>query len=121
MDIEEKMNQFERIHDRIKHKSFGKIKISGKVQRKGNVEIENRNEKDAKSMFEEEERLANQDIEAIKKKKLSKVGNIWEIRKKVIGGKKQSSQATAIIDPMSGKLITSKQKIKEVSLQYCKL
>ena len=82
MDIEEKMNQFERIHDRIKHKSFGK----GKVQRKGKVEIENRNEKDAKSMFEEEERLANQDIEAIKKKKLSKVGNIWEIRKKVIGG-----------------------------------
>ena len=81
MGIEEKMNQFERIHDRIKHKSFGKIKISRKVQKKGKIEIENRNEKDAKSMFEEEERLANQEIGAIKKKRLSKVGEIWEVGK----------------------------------------
>ena len=41
-------------------------------------------------------------------------------KEKSYWGEEQSSQATAIIDPMSGKLITSKQKIKEVSLQYCK-
>ena len=79
-----------------------------------------KNKKDAKSVFEEEERIANQEIEELKKKKLSKVGNYWEIRKEVIGGKKLNILATAIIDPISGKLVTSKQKIKEVTLQYCK-
>ena len=61
--------------------------------------------------------MVSQEIADIKKIKLSKLGNIWEIRKRVIGGKKQNIQATAILDPMSGKLVTAKQKIKEVSLQ----
>ena len=52
--------------------------------------------KDAKYLFEEQEKIANQEIEELKRKKLSKVGNIWEIRKKVIGGKKTNIQATAI-------------------------
>ena len=114
------MKQFERIHDRIKHKSFGKIRISKKTEKVAKNEIEVKNKKDTKSVFEEEERIANQVFEELKKKKLSKVGNIWEIRKKVIGGKKLNILATAIIDPISGKLVTSKQKIKEVTLQYCK-
>ena len=29
-------------------------------------------------------------------------------------------QVSAILDPKSGELIVSKQKIKDVSLQYCK-
>ena len=52
--------------------------------------------------------------------KLAKVGNIWEIRKKVIAGNKKEMKVNAIIDPKTGKLVLSKQKIKEVTLDYCK-
>ena len=51
---------------------------------------------------------------------MSKAGNIWEIKKKILGGNKKKTQANAIIDPETGKLVVSKQKIKEVSLKYCK-
>ena len=52
--------------------------------------------------------------------KLSKVGKVWEIRKRIIGGKKSLLQATAVTDPVSGKLVVSKSKIKEITLKYCK-
>ena len=93
-DIDEKMRQFEKIHDKLKFKAFGKIRISGKTHKKEKSNNTKNNVGDlinAKSIFEEKEQIASQEIEEIKKKKLSKVGNIWEIRKKVIGGKKKDS------------------------------
>ena len=52
--------------------------------------------------------------------KIPKVGNIWEIRKKVLGGEKVCLDSTAIINPKNGKPVFSKNQIKEVSLEYCK-
>ena len=123
IDTEDKMKQFEKIHNKIKYKAFGKIRISGKIKVKEKKDTKSKDENKemfAKLMVEEEEKIANLEIEEVKKKKLSKVGNIWEIRRKVIGGKKQKVQVSAILDPNSGELIVSKQKIKDVSLQYCK-
>ena len=48
------------------------------------------------------------------------MGNIWEIRKRVIGGKKAHHEATAIVNPINGKLVVSKNQIKSISLEYCK-
>ena len=49
-----------------------------------------------------------------------KVGKVWEIKKKVIGGKKDTIEATAIINPKTGKLALTKSEIKKVTLQYTK-
>ena len=52
--------------------------------------------------------------------KKSRVGRIWEIRKRVIGGERKSIEQTAIVDPETGKVVGSRKKIKEVTLKYCK-
>ena len=61
-------------------------------------------------------------MELLKKKKmkLPKVGKIWEIRKKVLVGKKASLDSTAIVHHVSGKLVVSRTEIREFSLEYCK-
>ena len=47
------------------------------------------------------------------------MGSIWKIRNRMIGGKKASHEATAIVDPKNGKLGVSKNNIKSVALDYC--
>ena len=58
--------------------------------------------------------------EDIEKTKGGKVRKVWEIKKKVLGGKKTNVEATATINPKTGNLALSKGKIKNVSLQYTK-
>ena len=48
------------------------------------------------------------------------MGRIWEIRKKIIGGKKGNKESSAILDPKTKQLVVSKKQIKEVVLNYCK-
>ena len=48
------------------------------------------------------------------------MGRIWEIRKRVIGGKRKIIEQTAIVDPETGKVVGSRKKIKDVTLKYCK-
>ena len=40
--------------------------------------------------------------------------------KTIVRGGKGCLDCTAIVDPVSGKLVTSKSKIKKVSLEYCR-
>ena len=119
--VEEKMNKFEKIHDKIKYKAFGKVTIGGKLTNKSEdfVDVLKEGEQ-AEALFEEQVRKANDAIEDIKKLKIPKAGKIWEIRKEVLGGKKACLEATAIIHPESGKLVVSRREIKEISLEYCK-
>ena len=116
--IEEKMFEFEKLHDKIKFKAFGKVTL-GK-----NNETKNKNTQKedvtAQKLFEEEEERANNEIEEIKNMKLSKVGKVWELKKKIIGGKKALIQNTAILDPKNGKLAASSEQIMRVTLAYCK-
>ena len=63
---------------------------------------------------------ADVEIEEIKKLKISKVGKIWEMKKKIVGGKKASMETTAIVDPENNKLVVSKKQIISVTLKYCK-
>ena len=62
----------------------------------------------------------DKEIEEIKTMKKLRVAKIWEIRKRVIGGKKRKSEVTAIADPENGRVVGSKKRIKEVTLKYCK-
>ena len=45
---------------------------------------------------------------------------IWELKKRVIGGKKAVMETNAILNPATGSLAISKAEIKEVSVKYCK-
>ena len=119
-NIEEKMTKFEKIHEKIKFKAFGKVTINGNKKEMNRKKIINSdNDDEAHELFEEQEKKAEHEIEEIKKMKLPKLGNVWEIRKRVMGGGK-NIEATAIIDPVTGKLVVSKHRIKQVSLAYCK-
>ena len=117
--IEEKMDRFDKLHNKTKFKAFGKVTINGNRKQVNESERSNTDDKDrAKELFEEQEKKAEYEIQEIKKKKLPKLRNIWEIRKKVLGGGKEI-QATAVMDPETEKLVVSKERIKTVTLQYC--
>ena len=118
--IEEKMRKFDKIHDKIKHKAFGKVTIGRKASTKSDEDEEALESDKAEDLFEEQVTRANDAIEEIKKLNLPKVGKIWDIRKKVLGGKKACMDSTAILHPNSGELVVSRNIIREVSLEYCK-
>ena len=52
--------------------------------------------------------------------KKSRVGRIWEIRKRVIGGERKSIEQTAIVDPETGKLLGQERKLKRLLLNTVK-
>ena len=115
--IEVKMKKFNSIHDKIKFEAFGKVTIGGKEKKK--EEEDKDGVEKAEQLFLEQSQKANIEIEEIKRMKTSRAGKIWEIRKRVVGGKKYSQQASAIIDPNTGGLVVSRKKIQQVSLKYC--
>jgi hypothetical protein len=119
--IEEKMNKFNNIHEKIKFKAFGKTTIRSKPKevKKSNLKKDVKDD-EAEALYQEEVKRTDIEINEIKKMKTSKVGRIWEIKKRIVGGKKASIEATAIINPHTGKLAVSKHQIKAVTLQYCK-
>ena len=111
--IEEKMTLFEKKHDKIKFKAFGKKTIGRK---KANQKEGGDTEMD--TLDKQEERMM-EELEEINKLETGKVGKVWEIRRKVIGGKKKEQDNNTIINPETGNIATSKNEIKEVSLKYC--
>ena len=77
-------------------------------------------EDEARTIFEAEVERTSKEIDEIKKLKTDKVGRIWDIEKRIVGGKKGTLEATAIVNPKNGKLAVKKDQIKTVTLQYCK-
>ena len=60
------------------------------------------------------------ELDEIKKLRNGRTQQVWNIRDKVMGGKKKRIEASAILNPITGKLVVSKKEIKDVSLKYCK-
>ena len=76
-NIEEKYSKFEKVHDKIKYKAFGKVTISDRKNNKYDEEkTVTSNKTNAKELFEEQQKKADEAIKEIKNKKLSRVGNI---------------------------------------------
>ena len=65
--VEEKMNRFEKIHDKIKYKAFGKVSIGEKSIGMSEVDLGTPDDEKAKSLYEEQEKRASEAIEKIKK------------------------------------------------------
>ena len=117
-NIDQKYERFEKIHDKIKFKSFGKVTIGSRKDLK--AQEGNHKKDNAEELLEAQQKRADVEIKEIEKVKGGKIGKVWEIKKKVIGGKKTQIEATAIINPTTGKLAVSKSEIKKVSLEYTK-
>ena len=111
--IETKFEHFNKIHEKIKFQAFGKLNIKKTKDEK--VVYEN---KSAKEIFDEQTRIAEEEVNKINKAQHSKVGKVWEIKKKIMGNNK-SNEANAVKDPKTNKLVLEKEKIKEVTLEYC--
>ena len=120
LPIEEKMMKVEKLHNRVKFEAFGKVKIkSNNVKSSGNAE-ENIEKESADQIMRKQREEAEQEINKLREEYPSRAGRVWELKKKIMVGKKSTQQATAVIDPSTGKLAVSKQHIKEVTLKYCK-
>ena len=121
LSIQEAQAKFQKQHNKMKYKSFGKVSLSNKRKQ---VEINDTNsvktdDETAKLLRKEQVKRTEEELEQIRISGKGKVGQIWEIKKRVIGGKKASLESTAIINPNTGKLAVSRKAIKEISLQYC--
>ena len=117
--IEEKMVKFEKLHDRIKYEAFGKVKVKSNSAKKMDDKESNANES-ADEILKKQREEAEKEIEKLRNEHSSRAGRVWELKKKIVGGKKGTQQATAIVDPNTGRLAVSKQEIKDVTLKYCK-
>ena len=120
--IEETKHKFDKIHNKIKFKTFGKVTISNKDRKPStdDEDLKENEETNAKEIKEGEKERAEKEISEIERLKRCKVGKIWELKKRIIGGKNTTTQATAIINPKTNKLAVSKEEIKSATLEYCK-
>ena len=105
INIEEKMRKFNKIHEKIKFKAFGKITV-GRKQKESKRKSQNKDPKEdeARAIFEEEVERTTKEINEIKKLRTSKVGRIWDIKKRIVGGRKATIEATAIANPKMASL-----------------
>ena len=116
--IEEKMEKFRKLHNKIKFRAFGKVRI--KENKTAPKEGPDKKRESAEEMFNKQRSIAETEIERLKTEHRSKARRIWDIKRNIIGGKKTASQATAIVNPATKKLVVSKEEIKKTTLKYCK-
>ena len=123
LNIEETMRKFDKIHNDIKYKAFGKVTLNNNnkehSEAENNKDEEVTEEKKAESLAKDQHNIVEEELSNIKKTKNGKAGQVWAVRKKVIGDKKTKILPTAIIDPETNKLVVNAHRIKEVTLKYC--
>lgn len=115
------MDIFEKIHDKVKFRSFGKVSIAKKkeVKEEPGTSDEGDQEK-AQSLLKKQVEDAEKEIQDIKKKNKGTVGTIYEVAKRIRGGKKEAMVPMAIQNPDTKRLVVERSKIRSVSLKYCK-
>ena len=121
--IEEAMKKVVQVHEQIKFKSFGKVTVGENNNEKEIVEDSDDHvdeESMARSLYEAQVKRTEDEIEEIKDSKYGKVKQVWNIRNKVIGLKKNGPETSAITNPDTGKLAVTTKEIKETVLKYCK-
>ena len=82
---DEKYKRFEKIHDKIKFKAFGKVTIRQRRIPKDELEVVGKDT--VTELLKSQQKRAQSKIEDIEKTKGGKVRKVWEKKKKVPGGK----------------------------------
>ena len=115
--IEEIYERFDKIHKKIKFKSFGKTRITkGCYENKKNV-VDDHNIVD--KLSKQKSGRLEKEIQALKSCSNSRPTRVFKLIEKIQGPKKAGLEAVAIVDPVTDELKTSKNEIKETTLKYC--
>ena len=81
------------------------------------ISCKTQEEKDEELLKRQSDKLENA-INKIKESKLGRAGSIYKMKDEIAGQKKAKQEATAVRDPRTGELTVSKERIKEVTLEY---
>ena len=86
------MRKFDKIHNDIKYKSFGKITLNNhskeRYEEENNNDEEDTEEKKGEALARDQHNIVEEELNNIKKTKNGKAGQVLAVRKKVIGDKK---------------------------------
>ena len=94
------------IDDKIRYSAFGKTKIKNKKTKK--EPSPNQTEEDAnKETLSKESKKIEEQVEALKKSKLGRVGQIMKMRSIISGPRRKSQEAIALKDSRSGELVVT--------------
>ena len=118
-NIEEMMEAIEKVNTKIKFKAFGKVTIGVKKKENKSIKEDTIKKKDAETILNEQVKRAKEEIDKMKNMPNGRVGKVWDVRKKILGEKKSTMEATAIKHPITNKLLMSRKEIKEATLDYC--
>ena len=93
ISIEEAKKQFDKVHNKVKYKAFGKVTIKQKkIYISKNEGDSKKKEEDevtkARNLWEEQASIAEKELKEIDHLRNGKVGKIWEVKKRIVGGKK---------------------------------
>ena len=129
-NIDEAMKKIEALDTKIKFKSFGKTKNSLKKNPQSRLcrcdpsqigrckTCKTQKDKDEELLARQSKKIELA-IEKIKASKQGRAGNIFQMRKEIMGPKNGGQDASAIRDPDNGELIVNKEEIKRATLKYC--
>ena len=128
-DIDKVIKKINVIETKIKFKSFGKTKVSSKQVKKDIKCLDpckiyncnrckNQKEKD-EELIDKRTKQIEEAVLRIKESRQGRAGNIFKMKKELVGSKKSKQEAIALRHPETGEIIVNKNEIKKVALQYC--
>ena len=126
MNIEQIDKKLEAIQNKIKYKAFGKTKPATERAKKRRLVNKAKpaqglddEEERARSLLQEQSQLLANKINEIKEQRHGRVSNVFKMREEVSGGKKQSQEPHAVLDPKTKQTVFSAEEIKRVNLEHC--
>ena len=77
--------------------------------------MEEDQETSSRKLWEDQVSRVEEEMKEIDKLRNGKVGKIWEVKKRIIAGKKANMQATAMINPETQRLAVTKKEILQAT------
>ena len=113
LNEEEIMKGVDAIETKVKFKAFGKTK---EATLKKQVERKHTNDEE---LLEQQGKAMEEEIMKVKGEAKDRVGRVYKMKKRMMGGKNAAQEPTAIRDPTNNELVVSGEMIKEITLKYC--
>ena len=135
------MKAFDKELNKVKFKSFGRVKYRNGVKTnkelqelqirkndcilnsegKDDEELESIEKKIAENLLSEQRKNLEKELKLMNelKSKKGKSASIFAIKDKVIGKKKMEQEATIIKNPVDNIAVTEPEQIRQISLKYC--
>ena len=118
--IEDIYAKFEKMHNKIKFKSFGKTRTQCVgYEKSGKNKLPSDNEAVIEDIMNKLFKRLENEIESLKSSSNSRSTRAFKLVETVQGKKKGGPEAVAIIDPVTNELKTSRKAILETTLSYC--